>query len=331
MQQRNINILMLGGAKRVAMAEQLMRAAEALGHKATIFSHELSMQEPIASVGTVIVGSRYSDPAVDAELDDIVARHHIDVVLPFVDPAIEVASRLAQRHSEVFVPVSSAELSRAMFDKALAAKLFADAGISIPATYSPGNILYPAILKPRTGSASRGIVVAHCPADVEAAPLPLSDYLIQHYVANREEYTVDCYVGMTDGEVKCAVPRIRLATAGGEVIRTVTRHSDALEQQAAHVLTALGLRGAVTLQFLHDLDTDSYLLMEINPRLGGGVICSICAGADIAAMILEECTARHTATRHDWRGNTLMTRYFKEVIFFNDNPQPNPHLQQNEQ
>ena len=315
---RNLNILMLGGAKRVAMAEQLIRAGKRLGCNVKIFSHELSNQEPIASIGTIITGLRYSDPAVDAELDEIIARHNIHVVLPFVDPAIEVAARCKQRHSDVFVPVSSPEVSRAMFDKVLAADLYEQNGIAIPATYSPENIAFPAILKPRTGSASRGIIVARSIEEVQAAPMPLDQYLIQQYIEHREELTVDCYVGTFDHEAKCTVPRIRLATAGGEAIRTITQRNPELEKTAKSVLSALHLEGAVTLQFIHDIDADRYLLMEINPRLGGGVICSICAGADIASMIIEEAQDLNAMPRHDWRDKTLMTRYFKEVIFFND-------------
>ena len=315
---RNLNILMLGGAKRVAMAEQLIRAGKRLGCNVKIFSHELSNQEPIASIGTIITGLRYSDPAVDAELDEIIARHNIHVVLPFVDPAIEVAARCKQRHSDVFVPVSSPEVSRAMFDKVLAADLYEQNGIAIPATYSPENIAFPAILKPRTGSASRGIIVARSIEEVQAAPMPLHQYLIQQYIEHREELTVDCYVGTFDHEAKCTVPRIRLATAGGEAIRTITQRNPELEKTAKSVLPALHLEGAVRLQFIHDIEAARYLLMEINPRLGGGVICSICAGADIASMIIEEAQDLNAMPRHDWRDKTLMTRYFKEVIFFND-------------
>jgi carbamoyl-phosphate synthase large subunit len=309
---------MLGGAKRVAMAEQLIRAGKHLGVNVSIFSHELGPQEPIASIGTVIVGSRYNSPDIDSELDEIIAKHNIHVVLPFVDPAIEVAARCNQRHEEVFVPVSSCELSRQMFDKVQAAQLFEEKEIATPATYSQQSIKYPAILKPRTGSASRGIIVANGPDDICNTPLPLDQYIIQEYIANREEYTVDCYVGTFDNEVKCAVPRIRLATAGGEAIRTITQRNPALEKEAHNVLKKLGLRGAVTLQFLLDTDSNRFMLMEINPRLGGGVICSICAGADIAAMIIEESEDINALPRHDWRDKTLMTRYFKEVIFFND-------------
>ena len=42
------------------------------------------------------------------------------------------------------------------------------------------------------------------------------------------------------------------------------------------------------------------------------------AGADIASMIIEEAQDINAMPRHDWRDKTLMTRYFKEVIFFND-------------
>ena len=148
--------------------------------------------------------------------------------------------------------------------------------------------------------------------------MPLHQYLIQQYIEHREELTVDCYVGTFDHEAKCTVPRIRLATAGGEAIRTITQRNPELEKTAKSVLSALHLEGAVTLQFIHDIDADRYLLMEINPRLGGGVICSICAGADIASMIIEEAQDLNAMPRHDWRDKTLMTRYFKEVIFFND-------------
>lgn len=320
--QQDLNLLMLGGAKRVAMARRLKQAGAACGRRVNIFSHELSAQEPIASEGAVITGGRYSAPGIDDEIDGIIARHGINIVLPFVDPAIEVAARCRLRHSDdsVFVPVSSPELSRQMFDKSAAARLFAQCGLPIPATYHPDDIRYPAILKPRTGSASRGIIVARSDKDLAEAPLPPDQYLMQEYLEQADEYTVDCYVGTRDGEVKCAVPRRRLATAGGEVTRTVTERDPELCRLSVRVLTALGLRGAVTLQFLRSPSRrqGQYALMEINPRLGGGVICSIAAGADIAAMIIAESLGRHVAPCTRWRDKTLMTRYFQEVIFHND-------------
>lgn len=316
--KRNLRILMLGGAKRVSMARQLIRAGKELGVNVEIFSHELSPNEPIASVGTIIVGNKYTHPATDEDLDKVISEYGIDVILPFIDPAIEVAARCKQRNPEVFVPVSRIELVRAMFDKVIAAQWFEEQAIAIPQTYQKDNISYPAILKPRCGSASNGIIVAHNEKDLAQAGA-LDNYLIQEYIANRDEYTVDCYIGTADSSIKCVTPRIRLATAGGEVIRTETRRIPALIAQAEEVLDKLKFHGPVTLQFIHDKDNDRFLLMEINPRLGGGVICSIMAGADIAKMIIEESEGINARPCNDWRDHTLMTRYFQEVMFYQDN------------
>ena len=220
---RKLNVLFLGGAKRVSFAEQLIKAGKEYGIEVSIFSHELSDCEPVASVGKIIVGSKYASPGIDAEIGDIISTYGIHIVLPFIDPGIEVAARCKDRNPGVFVPVSSVEASHLMFDKILSAGEFCRLGIPVPKTYVVGDISYPAILKPRCGSASRGIMIANSADEMPHVDGIADKYLIQQYIADREEYTVDCYVGMHDNEVKCAVPRLRIATAGGEVTKTETR------------------------------------------------------------------------------------------------------------
>ena len=83
----------------------------------SILSHELSECEPIASVGKVIVGSKYSSPDIDAEIDDIIASNDIHILLPFIDPGITIAARCSKRHPDVFVPVSDEDVSGKMFDR----------------------------------------------------------------------------------------------------------------------------------------------------------------------------------------------------------------------
>mgnify|MGYP001035109838 FL=1 len=81
-------------------------------------------------------------------------------------------------------------------------------------------------------------------------------------------------------------------------------------------LSAIGLRGAVTVQLIRDDDTGRLYIMEINPRLGGGAVCSVHAGADIPGMILDEAMGV-TCHRAPYRPGTEIARYLQEVVFFN--------------
>ncbi|MDE6339242.1 MAG: ATP-grasp domain-containing protein, partial [Muribaculaceae bacterium] len=143
----------------------------------------------------------------------------------------------------------------------------------------------------------------------------LSDYIVQEYIENRDEYTVDCYVSQA-GEILTVVPRVRLEVMGGEVTRTITCRNATLDKLSREVIRTFGLKGCVTIQFLHDLDRNRYLLMEVNPRLGGGVVCSIYAGAPITDYIIDESRGITLNACDDWAYNTLMARYQKEAIFY---------------
>ncbi|MCM1005985.1 MAG: ATP-grasp domain-containing protein [Prevotella sp.] len=316
MKRNRTVILMLGGARRVSMAELLMKSAARLGHELEILSYELTNQVPIAAVGEVIVGLKWTDSGVEDHIVKICREKEVNIILPFVDGAIEIAAKCAALMPDVFVPVSESNVAAMMFDKVEAAKAFRDAEIPIPETYTVLTASIPAIAKPRRGSASRGIKVFRNMEDLMQLQ-NINDYIIQEYISHRKEYTVDCYVDM-QGEVLCTVPRLREEVMGGEVTRTRTVKSDILEQMCRKVINAFKLRGPVTLQFIHDLERDRFLLMEVNPRLGGGVICSIYAGAPIADYILQESLGVPLTPCSDWTNNTLMARYWKEVIFYDN-------------
>lgn len=305
---------MLGGARRVSMAELLKRSGERIGLDIEIISYELLEQVPIALVGRVIVGLRWSDPKVVDDIARVCKENNVNIILPFVDGAIEIAAKCKVALPNVFVPVGDFETSRTMFDKVEAAKAFEKAGLPIPATYRAINAEMPAIAKPRKGSASRGIHVFYNMDELMHLP-NLQDYIVQEYIANRDEYTVDCYVSQK-GQILTVVPRCRLEVMGGEVTRTITCRNPILDRMSREVIDKFHLLGPVTLQFLHDLDTDRYLVMEVNPRLGGGVVCSIYAGAPITDYIIDEARGIELKPCDDWSYNTLMARYQKEAIFY---------------
>lgn len=305
-----MNILFLGGGKRVSMARLFKRAGAT-----KIVSYEGTTHSPISLEGKVIAGRRWSDPAILEDLTRVCREEEIDVIVPFVDGAVAVAARLSEE-TGIFSPVSTAEQAEAMFDKIEASRIFAEAGIPIPQSYSADSEIEQWIAKPRHGSASKGIEIIDTKDQLDRVLAHAEDFLVQERIDHRDEYTVDCYVSVKTGEPLAIVPRKRIEVSGGEVVRTETVIFPEIVDITRRVLAATGLRGAVTVQFIHDLDANRCLLMEINPRLGGGVVCSVLAQADIPALILAEAKGE-TPQFITYRPYTEIARYPQEVAFFN--------------
>lgn len=287
-----MNILFLGGAKRVGMA-RLFKAVEP---DVKLFSYELSDRVPISIEAEIIIGKRWKDPELDADLRQIVREKAIDIVIPFVDGAIEPAARL---RDIVFTPSCRAE---EYTDKILCDKRLRELGLPVPERRGVKNIA-----KPRLGAASQGLIVFDGESNIDE-----EEYLIQEYIEHRREITVDCYV--SNSEICACVPRERLEVSGGEVSRTRTFHSQRVSELAREVLTKTALQGAVTIQFIEDLDTSRLMVMEINPRLGGGAVCSVAAGANIPEMMIREAQGLDIKPVCDYN-DIEMARYSSEVFF----------------
>lgn len=313
-----VNIMFLGGAKRVSMGRMLIAAGAQLGMEVNLFSYELSREVPVAEIATVIIGRRWNDPELAEHLHSVVEENAIDILLPFVDPAVEVAIRYCASDPEVWTPGGNAEMARLMFNKSEADSLFRQLGIPVPDAADTCSKDCRIIAKPRFGSASKGLRILsldeyHHFALTEES----SGFLCQRYIEKRKEYTVDCYVAH-NGEIICAVPRIRLEIAGGEVVSTQTIHDEEIEQLSHKLLHQLKLTGPVTLQFLREINPDGTLgramLMEVNPRLGGGAVCAVHAGADIPLCILKEFAGKPLTPCRDW-ADVKICRYMQEVVF----------------
>lgn len=308
-----INILFLGGAKRVSFARMLKATGKKMDLEVNIYSYELSLEVPIAAEGQVVIGKKWHDPKVVDHLQATVGKYAIDIILPFVDPAIEIAGKYAAQYSDAWVPVVDPALARTLFDKAESARLYASHNIPIPPTYTGGRPHFPLIAKPRKGSASKGITVINNVADFRRITAT-DEYLLEKYIARHKEFTVDAYINRK-GEIMCVSPRLRVEVLGGEVSRSVTIDSPQLVKLATRTIEKLRLRGPVTLQFLKDTTDDSLMLMEINPRLGGGVVCSVHAGADIPRFILEEYLGIPSHPVSEVKPGVLICRYFEETVF----------------
>lgn len=312
----SIGFLFLGGAKRVTMARMFKDACAARGLEGRIVGFELDANSALACEGHIIEGCRWSDAAIFEELDQACIEYDIDVVVPFVDGAVGIASKFVASHSstDVFAPVSDAMVAEKMFDKIAAADLFATLGLPIPATYAPGAPCGRLIAKPRYGSASKGIIEINTFEKLYEVQRSGGRYLIQERIDNREEITVDCYVGVRSGEIVTVSPRLRGEVSGGEVVRTETFADAEVDAIVRRTLAATHLRGAVTVQLIRDLDTGRLMIMEVNPRLGGGAVASVHAGADLPGLIIDDALGSPLIAQNATPGVETV-RYLADVVF----------------
>lgn len=313
-----VNLLFLGGAKRVAIARMFKDAARRHGLECSITGYELDSRSALACEGHIVEGLRWSDPDLLADIDRLVESRNIDIIIPFVDSAVSVAADYAASKvtGNVFAPASDHNRVECMFDKIAAAELFERLELPIPPTWRHGAPCGHLIAKPRFGSASKGIEkIDNLRHLYQVIGRGEDKYLIQQRFDNREEITVDCYVGMRTGKIAIVSPRLRGEVSGGEVVRTKTFADAEIDALVRRTLVATGLRGAVTVQLLRDLDTGRLMIMEINPRLGGGVVASVHAGADLPALIIADALGEDLPDLPAIPGVETV-RYLDDVVFY---------------
>lgn len=308
-----LKILFLGGGKRVSMARKFVSAGCKRGLDVSIYGYEGDTRVPLAAVGTVIAGKRFSDPDVCADIYRLAQSTGISIVVPFVDSAVAVAAECMRQYpGQLFAPTCNAAMAERMFDKVSANRAFMSRGLPVPRPWNGFVFDRPMIAKPRHGSASKGIINIDSARDLEK--INSTRYLVQERIDHRREYTVDCYISLVSGQICAVVPRVRDEVSGGEVVRTTVLHDANIDTLVRRTLSDLDLKGAVTVQVIEDIDTGRLMLMEINPRLGGGAVAAVHAGADIPGMIIDDAAGRAPQAA-DLYHDVLVTRFLDEVSF----------------
>ncbi|MCC7701845.1 ATP-grasp domain-containing protein [Janthinobacterium sp. GW460P] len=308
MQKKDINILFLGGAKRVSLAEKFIDEGKERGLNVNIFSYELDINVPISLVGEIVIGLRWSDKNLYDHLLETIKTKKINIVLPFLDYATIVSARLKKlvEDKDVFMPVSDEGICEVFFNKRLANEWCIENSINIPSDTNN----YPLIAKPIHGSASKGILILESPADFDNLTNK-ENYLVQKFVKGKE-YSVDVYVSVQDKEIVSIVPRIRLETQGGESIKSITLKDERLINFSREIIEKTKLVGPLTLQLIEDSATKELYFMEINPRFGGAVLNSIFAGANSPKYLLNDFYKIKNSYDGNWIDSFLMMRRFSE-------------------
>ena len=306
-------IFMLGGGKRVSLARRFKKVIESFNFEPEIFSYDLTKHEPIIKEARIIKGLPWNSTNVLSDLREKMIENDFDLIISNVDPAIPLQSNLANEFKSASL-ISSYENILICQSKELFQEFCEKEKLPIIPRWD--NKTFPFFIKPKNGSSSNGAQLIYSRDQFHKVIDFSEEIFIKQKFIDGNEYTVDVYVDRNN-KIKALSPRERLKTAGGEVVLTRTLRDKTIENLSENIIYNLGLQGPISIQFIKSKEDNKLWLMEINPRLGGGVIASIEAGHNIPEMLISDILD-YDVKKSISNTKLIMKRYFEE-IFYEDN------------
>jgi carbamoyl-phosphate synthase large subunit len=234
------------------------------------------------------------DPDYIDKLINICSDNHIDMIVPLIDPELEILAAQRQRFFDagIMVVVSPQKTIDIGFDKYLTYKFGKENGIAVPKTVitveeglsliASGELKWPLVVKPRKGSASANITYCNdetrLKAAFESCPLPM----IQEFI-DGDEYGYDIF---SDKEYRpiSVFCKKKLVMRSGETDKAVSTNNQELIGFGLKIVQNLHLFGPLDADIM--IAKDGPKLLEINPRFGGGYPCSYLCNANFPAKLI---------------------------------------------
>lgn len=275
---------------------------EALGNDGEVWGADNSRYAPAFHYcdETILLPKITATDYVDL-LIDFCVKNHIDMIIPLIDPELEILAleKVKFSNSRIMIVISPLETIQIGFDKYLTYEFGKKNGIAVPETVltieealdliEKKILSWPLVVKPRKGSASANISYCHNQDALKTAftncPLPM----IQEFI-DGDEYGYDIFSNADYRPISVFCKK-KLAMRAGE--------TDKARSTNNRELIDLGFKIAQNLKIFGPLDADIMIsksgpkLLEINPRFGGGYPCSHLAGASFPAKLIKIFKKEH--------------------------------------
>ena len=305
---KKLNILFLGGAKRVSLAEKFIEAGKKNNLIVKVFSYELDKNVPFELIGDVIVGLKWNDKRIYSNLKKLIKLKNISIVIANVDLATITLSKLKKKFPNLNLISSDENICKILFDKMLTHNECKKLEIkSIPLFKKK----FPMFIKLRKGSASKDnfLIKNNKSYNFFLKNNYQKKYIKQDYIKGIE-YSVDAYVSKNK-EFIGAVPRIRDTIVGGESSKTIVIKDIEIIKKTKEIVSKFNLIGPLTIQFIRK--GNNLFFLEINPRFGGGVLASIEAGFDIPNIMIKDYLELPLKELKKYK-ELIMTRSYRETF-----------------
>ncbi|MES2749654.1 MAG: ATP-grasp domain-containing protein [Patescibacteria group bacterium] len=270
-------------------------------------------------VNEFVISPRVSEvTAYTNWLTDIIAAKQIALFIPTVHEELPLVSSL--KDSLPCLTVVSDSIAITLGDDKLG--LYQWAEVHIPDNTIPFILLRDwsedwladevQFIKPRQGRGGRGCVKV---TKKELHILKNSEENQENFIVMKfmpgTEWTVDAYRSK-NGQMVYTVPRERIGLAGGISIKGKTVRHESLIALSNKVCHAIGFYGPICLQWRADSEGVPKLI-EINPRLSGGLPITVLAGVNPITAVMSELNGEEPATQ-SWEEVTIVGHFeYKKV------------------
>ena len=312
---KEINVLILSAGRRVELVNCFKAARDSLHLRGGVFAADISTTAPALYFADefFIIPRIGADGYLDA-LISVCNEHRVSLIVPTIDTELEILAKNKEKiegATQARVLISSPYAVSVCCDKFKTAQFFEENGFGYPKVITPkemetGAYRLPLFIKPLNGSSSINAFKVNTEKELAFFVDYVKEPIVQECVTGKE-YTVDCFSDF-DGNIVTIVPRLRIATRSGEVLKGKTEKNERIMQDVARLLKAFGFIGQITVQcFLCDDGSIKYI--EINPRFGGGAPMSIMAGADSCKNLYRLLLGEKLAYTEEWQDGITVSRF----------------------
>jgi carbamoyl-phosphate synthase large subunit len=304
-----------GGPSGISILRDLLdEPIELIAADIDPFAAGLYLVEP----GRRAILPRGDSPRFADVLLEICRDQDVDLVIPTVDTELLPLAERRDDYAEAGVALimASRRTLDACLDKWVLAQLCRDA-VRVPEThlvdagFDPGAVELPVIVKPRSGSGSRGIRLVERREELEALERD-GTLLVQEHLPGTE-WSLDV-IARADGHVAGVVPRARLKVDSGIAVTGRTLHDARLDAFARDVSRLIDLTTVANVQVKETADGEPALL-EVNPRFPGTMPLTIAAGIDMPKLAVGEALGTPIPDGPLPFEDIAMVRYLEERFF----------------
>lgn len=317
------NVLVLAAGRRVELVKSFIDATKRLQIKSDIIAADCSNTAPALYFADkkVILPPIHENRYTESIIETCLA-NRISLIVPTIDTDLQI---LADKKEEIqdkthaIVLVSNKATIKICRNKIETHKHLNGKGFDVPKLYTEEEAtscedIYPLFIKPVFGSSSIGAHKVDSIKDFLYYKAISNDIIIQEYLEG-EEFTVDAFFDF-NGALITLVPRLRLATRGGEISKGVVVKDREIMEDAKRMLATLDFIGQVTIQLIRT--NNGIRFIEINPRFGGGAPMSIKSGADSCENLYRLLMGETLVYNEEYTDGLTFLRY-DESICIDDN------------